>query len=123
MKKYILSIILFVAVYASTFAQKGKQKNPEERAKAATEMMAKDLSLTPEQKTKIYAAALERATSIDALRTAAGEGSQPDASQMKAIGQKFTSVVQETLTDEQKELQKAKAEEMKAKKAANNGGN
>jgi hypothetical protein len=118
MKKHILTFILFVAIATTGFAQKASQKSPEERAKAATETMVKDLTLTPEQKTIIYEASLDRAKSIEALRTAAGEGNKPDADQMKAISQKYSAVLKATLTDEQKAVQKAKAEEMKAKKAA-----
>lgn len=42
-KKYILSIALFVAVAATAL---GQQKSPEERATKSTEMMEKNLSLT-----------------------------------------------------------------------------
>ncbi|MDA9554597.1 hypothetical protein N9R54_00045 [Pelobium sp.] len=119
MKKYILSIVLFVAVAASSFAQKGQQKSPEETAKQATENLTKELALTPEQKEKVYAAALERANAIEAARTEAGEGNKPDPEKMKAIGKKYNETVKAVLTDEQKEKQKASAEAMKAKKQQN----
>ena len=112
MKKYILTIGLFVAIAANTFAQKGQTKTPEEKAKKSTEMMEKNLSLTADQKTKIYDAALERLKAVDALKAAAGEGNEPDQEQMKAIGKKYSKVLKETLTDEQK----AKMEELKANK-------
>ena len=117
MKKYILTIGLFVAIVANTFAQKGQQKTPEERAQKSTEMMEKNLSLTADQKTKIYAAALERYTATDALRLAAGEGTPPDQEQMKAISKKYSKVVKETLTAEQN----AKMEEMKANRPKPDG--
>ena len=117
MKKYILTIGLFVAMAANTFAQKGQQRSPEERAQKSTEMMEKNLSLTADQKTKIYAASLERGKAMEALRTAAGEGNQPDQEQMKAISQKYNKVLKETLTDEQK----AKMEEMKANRPKPDG--
>jgi hypothetical protein len=110
MKKYILTIGLFVAIATNSFAQKGQQKSSEERAQKSTEMMEKNLSLTADQKTKIYAAALERAKAMEALRTEAGEGNQPDKEKMKAISMKYNKVLKETLNDEQK----AKMEEMKA---------
>jgi periplasmic protein CpxP/Spy len=110
MKKYILTIGLFVAIATNSFAQKGQQKSSEERAQKSTEMMEKNLSLTADQKTKIYAAALERAKAMEVLRTEAGEGNQPDKEKMKAISMKYNKVLKETLNDEQK----AKMEEMKA---------
>jgi protein CpxP len=111
MKKLILSIAFFVAVTGATFAQK---KTAEERATKSTEMMEKNLSLTADQKTTIYNATVEKTKAIDALREAAGEGNKPDADQMKAVNQKFSKVLKETLTDEQK----AKMAEMKAANAA-----
>jgi Spy/CpxP family protein refolding chaperone len=117
MKKYILTIGLFVAIVANTFAQKGQQKTPEERAQKSTEMMEKNLSLTADQKTKIYAASLERMKAMEVLRTAAGEGNKPDQEQMKAISQKFNKVVKETLTAEQN----AKMEEERANRPRPNG--
>lgn len=115
MKKYILSIALFVAVAATAF---GQQKSPEVRATKSTEMMEKNLSLTPDQKTKIYDATLERIKAVDALREAAGEGNKPDPEQMKAVNKKFNDVLQATLTDDQK----AKWKELRAQRANGNGG-
>ncbi|MBK0383492.1 hypothetical protein I5M32_11040 [Pedobacter sp. SD-b] len=112
MKKLILSIAFFVAIAGTTFAQK---KTAEERATRSTEMMEKNLSLSADQKTKIYDAALEKNKAMDALREAAGEGNKPDADKMKEINKKFADVVKATLTDDQK----AKMAEMKA----NGGGN
>ncbi|MBD3748872.1 MAG: DUF4890 domain-containing protein [Sphingobacteriales bacterium] len=109
MKKYILSITLFIAVAATAF---GQQKSPEERATKSTEMMAKNLSLTPNQKTKIHDATLERMKAMEALRAAAGKGNKPDPAQMKAINKKFNDVLQTTLTDEQK----AKWKELRAQR-------
>jgi len=122
MKKYVLTIALFVAFIATGFAQK---MSAEDRAKKATDMMEKNLSLTEAQKTTIYAATLERVKATEALREAAGEGNKPDQEQMKAVNQKFAKVLKETLTDEQK----AKMEEMKGQrdgngpKKQNGGGN
>lgn len=107
MKKYILSIALFVAVSTAGFAQK---KTAEERATKPTEMMEKNLSLNADQKTAIYNATVEKIKAVDALKDAAGEGNKPDADAMKAINKKFSDVVKATLTDEQK----AKQKELKA---------
>jgi Spy/CpxP family protein refolding chaperone len=116
MKKYILSIALLLAAATATFAQ--QVASPEERAKWLTENATKGITLTPEQKAKIYDIGLERANAVDALRVEAGEGKKPDPDKMKAIIQKFDTGVKALLSDEQKATLKAKAEEAKAKKAA-----
>lgn len=119
MKKYVLSIALLIASATATFAQ--QVASAEERAKWLVENSTKGVTLTPEQKAKIYAIGLERAKAVDALRVEAGEGNKPDAAKMKVIVQKFDAGVSSILSDEQKATLKAKAEEAKAKKAA--GGN
>lgn len=116
MKKYILSIALFVAVSAAGFAQK---KTAEQRATKSTEVMEKNLSLSAEQKATIYNAMVEKNKAVDALKEAAGEGNKPEAEEMKAISKKYNEVVKATLTDEQK----AKAKELKAQAAAAKEGN
>lgn len=111
MKKYFLSIAIFVALSTAGFAQ---SKTAEQRAIKPTEMMEKNLSLSAEQKTAIYNATVEKIKAVDALKEAAGEGNKPDADQMKAINKKYNDVVKATLTDEQK----AKAKELKEQAAA-----
>ncbi|TKB97842.1 DUF4890 domain-containing protein [Pedobacter cryophilus] len=121
MKKYFLTFILFVSMVTIGLAQQApgqgqrQQGTPEERAKRSVEMMEKNLSINADQKTKIYAASLERGKSMEALRKAAGEGNRPDAAQMKALNDKFEKVVAETLTAEQK----TKYEEMRSQRGNN----
>jgi hypothetical protein len=111
MRKLILSIVLFVALAGTTFAQK---KTVEERATAATEKMEKDLALTADQKTKVYTANLDKLKAQEGMRAALAEGEKPTPEQIRPINQKYAKVLKETLTDEQK----AKMEEMKAANAA-----
>ena len=119
MKKHFLTFILFVSMVTIGLAQQApgqrQQGTPEERAKRSVDMMEKNLSINADQKTKIYAASLERGKSIEALRKAAGEGNRPDATQMKALNDKFEKVVAETLTTEQQ----TKYEEMRAQRSNN----
>ena len=98
MRKLILSIVLFVALAGTTFAQK---KTVEERAMAATEKMEKDLALTADQKTKIYTANLDKLKAQDLMRASLAEGEKMTPEQMKPINQKFSKVLKETLTAEQ----------------------
>ena len=119
MKKHFLTFILFVSMVTIGLAQQApgqrQQGTPEERAKRSVDMMEKNLSINADQKTKIYAASLERGKSIEALRKAAGEGNRPDATQMKALNDKFEKVVAETLTTEQQ----TKYEEMRPQRSNN----
>ena len=62
MKKLILSAIVFISMGTVTMAQstdRKVQKTPEERAQHATDVLDKKLSLTADQKSKIYALNLE----------------------------------------------------------------
>lgn len=62
MRKLILSAILFISMGTIAMAQtdgKKDQKTPEERAQRATDVMAKKLALTADQKAKVYAINLE----------------------------------------------------------------
>lgn len=115
MKKYILSIALFVALSTAGFAQK---KTAEERATKPTETLATNLSLSAEQKTVIFNATVEKIKAVDALKLAAGEGNKPDAEAMKAINKKYNDVLKATLTDDQKAKQKELKAQQEAAKAA-----
>jgi protein CpxP len=62
MKKLILSAILFISMGTVAMAQTNDrkvQKTPEERAQRATAVLDKKLSLTADQKSKVYALNLE----------------------------------------------------------------
>ena len=118
MKKHILTLTLFVAFTAASFAQQEKQTTPEERATRTTAMMEKNLSLTADQKTKIYDITLERIKATTALKSATGEGDKPDVDKMKAINEKYNASIKGILTAEQQ----AKMEEMRSKRSGGNGG-
>jgi uncharacterized membrane protein len=113
MKKLILSILLFVALAGTTFAQK---KTVEERAKMATEKMEKDVALNADQKAKIYEANLVKIKATDDLRASLANGEKPTPEQMKPINQAYGNVVKETLTAEQKaKMAEIRAAEQKKK--------
>lgn len=113
MKKYLLTLALFIAFIGTSLAQK---ISAEDKAKKVTEKMEKDLALNADQKIKVFDASLEKIKAQDVLKAAAGEGVKPDQEQMKAINQKFNKVLKETLNDEQK----AKMAEMKAQQGDGN---
>jgi periplasmic protein CpxP/Spy len=71
MKKLMITAALLCGLLSAGYSQEGKQKKtPEERAQYATNTMEKNLSLTADQKSKIYEINLERAKKMDELNSA-----------------------------------------------------
>ena len=78
MKKAILTIAIAVMGLSAAFAQDTTKRmrrpmpkmTAEQRAERVTERMEKQLSLTADQKTKIYALELDNAKKMDAWRSA-----------------------------------------------------
>jgi len=75
MKKILSGAILFIGLGTMAFAQQADGKkthnySPEKRAEKITAVMAKKLSLSDEQKTKVYAINLENVKKRDADRSA-----------------------------------------------------
>ncbi|HEY0976498.1 MAG TPA: hypothetical protein VGE21_03425, partial [Flavobacteriales bacterium] len=87
MKKTMFSLVLAVVLSATAQAQTSKSNTPADRAKVQTERMAKELDLTPEQRTKVEAINLRFAEKASALReerkTSPGEH-QGEGKEMKA---------------------------------------
>ncbi len=104
--------MLFIGMGTMAFAQqqdstKRTRKTPEERAQHFTDALAKQLSLTEDQKTKIYAINLEGMNKAKGSRT---KGQRPDRAAMKASmderDQKINSILNK---DQRKTYQKLKA--------------
>ena len=119
MKKIILSIALVTGLSLVSQAQNsatpagkdkgGAMKNatPEEKAKHHADKMAKELGLTPDQKTKWEAAALERMKANAPLHEKMKGSTTPEErktlhTQAKANMDKFDATVGGFLTPEQK---------------------
>ena len=70
MKKLISFNIAILLLSAASFAQPGgsNKKTPQERAELRTQKMTKDLSLTPEQATKVKALFLKQNQEMDSIR-------------------------------------------------------
>ena len=125
MKKIItLSIMLVFSIIA--FAQKDSTKakrTPEERAQQMTQAMGKRLSLSEEQRAKIYAIQLEHLKKIEDVKEKKVNG---EKGSMRSVMDDLNAKITEVLTEEQKkqlEEQKkerlAKMEERKAKAPEN----
>lgn len=114
MRKLIFTAILFISMGTMAFAQqdstKKARKTPEERAQHFTDALDKKLSLTAEQKTKIYA------INLDGIKKAKGshvKGEKPDRAAMKASMDERDSRISSVLNDGQRKTY----DEIKAKRA------
>jgi periplasmic protein CpxP/Spy len=111
MKKFILTVSVCLMLSTISFAQKDstnkQHRTPEQRAQQMTQGYTKRLSLTEDQKSKIYNIYLEHLKKMEAV---------------KATMEEIDTQINSILTDEQKkqweEIKKqrqAKMEERKAK--------
>jgi protein CpxP len=131
MKKVFL-IITTVAALNSVYAQGPKDKfnkqvseyknqTPEQRAQLQADKLEKVLSLSTDQKQKVYEAALKKNNSIKAAKEKHKNDADKKAGlgpEIKAANQTFVEDVNAVLTPEQKTKWKAHVEEMKQKHKA-----
>ncbi|MHA4896172.1 hypothetical protein ACXZ1K_15580 [Pedobacter sp. PWIIR3] len=118
MRKLILTATLFIAMGTMAFAQttqdKKQHKTPEERAQIATDKMDKKLSLSADQKSKIYAINLD---GMKKLKDAHVKGEKRDPAKMKAAMDERDNKINNILNDKQritfKELKEKRKEGMK----------
>jgi protein CpxP len=102
MKKLILSAILLISMGTMTMAQtdhRKVKKTPEERAQHATDMLDKKLSLTADQKSKVYALTLEDMKKPKANHV---KGEKRDTTAMKAAMDARDSKINNILNDKQR---------------------
>lgn len=115
MKKILFTALLFISMGTLAFAQndgpKKSKKTPEEKAQHAADHLAKKLSLTADQKTKIYAIDLESFKAAKATRV---KGQKHDKSILSAEMAKRDQKINEILNDGQRKIYA----ELKAKKEA-----
>jgi protein CpxP len=103
MKKFILSAILFISMGTMAMAQttdnKKVQKTPEERAQRATDMLDKKLSLTADQKSKIYALNLDDMKKVKPKHV---KGEKRDMTAMKAAMDERDTKINSILDEKQR---------------------
>ena len=112
--KFLLLLIVFINTVMLSHAQERTPKSPEERAKAVTKKLDKNLSLSEEQKEKVYQINLETAKQNDDLRNQVKikELTRADFfTERKVLEKDRDAKIEALLTEEQK----PKYEEMKAK--------
>jgi periplasmic protein CpxP/Spy len=115
MKNLTFAMLLVLMTGITAFAQDMRTKerhSPEERAQKQTEMMAKQLELSEDQKAKILAINLEGAKKREAEMAAKKAEMDARREEMKAMREEMKSqdeAIKEVLTEEQR----AKWEELK----------
>ncbi|TCD00693.1 hypothetical protein EZ449_20230 [Pedobacter frigidisoli] len=124
MKKAILTIAIAVMGFTAAFAQDSTRKmrkpmqpkmTAEQRAEKVTARMEKQLSLTADQKTKIYAIELDNAKKMDAWRSADKGDMKGKMKERKAAIDEQKAKIDGILTAEQKTKMDAFRAEAKEK--------
>jgi protein CpxP len=112
MKKTIYTIALFAVSFAlapqlqaqaPAQEEQGQkqQRTPEQRATGVSNRLAKDLTLTDDQKKKVYDAALTRAQKMDDARSQAGSDRSQMRTLMKPANDAFEASLKTILTPDQ----------------------
>ena len=114
----MIAAILFISMSTMAFAQEdgGKKahKTPEEKAQKLTNALEKKLSLTADQKSKIYVISLDGIKQMQKNRV---KGQKPDRTVMRAELEKRDSQIIALLNDTQrKAYQEWKTEKLKSMK-------
>ncbi|MDQ1138868.1 MAG: hypothetical protein ABWZ79_02665 [Pedobacter agri] len=123
MKKAILTIAIAVMGLTAAFAQDSTKRvrkpmpkmTAEQRAEKATARLEKELSLTADQKTKIYAIELENAKKVDAFRSADQADRKEKMKEGRATMQAQKAKIDAVLTAEQKTKMEAVRAEAREK--------
>lgn len=110
---------MIVAVLASMTlaaqAQEKDKKTPQERAKARTEHMTKELALSPEQQAKVEAINLKYADQVEAVRSEREAERTAKREAAKAMHDAHDAEMKAVLTADQYTKWVAKKQEAKAK--------
>ena len=123
MKKAILTIAIAVMGFTAAFAQdttkRARRQMPkmtaEQRAEKATARLEKELSLTADQKTKIYAVELENAKKVETWRSADQGDMKGKMKERKEAMQAQKAKIDGILTAEQKTKMEAMRSEAREK--------
>lgn len=119
MKKLFLTLAIAVmgltASHAQTAAHKEKA-TPAEKAEKSTEKLQKELSLSADQKTKVYAIELDKFQKAETLHKSIHEAKADHKEKQKAIKKETEAKLDHILNPEQKKKLDVIQAEKKAKK-------
>ncbi|MFC6102890.1 hypothetical protein [Olivibacter domesticus] len=124
MKKMMIAAILVISMTTMAFAQqsdsKRMHKTPEERAKKTTDILATKLSLSEEQKSKMYAVNLESIKEIEAHRQQRREKERKVRKEaMQKKEEQITSILDDTQRSTYQDLKKERMRNGKSHKRMN----
>ena len=116
MKKLSIVFLSLMLMSAVTFAQKS---SPEEKAQIETDLMKKELSLSPIQEEAVMEINLEAAKSTQLLRSGGNKDTVREG--MKEVREKKLKQLQEILSDEQYEKYQTLMQDRKSSGGKNKG--
>ncbi|SEA43612.1 hypothetical protein [Pedobacter hartonius] len=121
MKKLFLTLAIaligFTAAHAQTATHKEKT-TPAQKAEKSTAKLQKELSLTADQKQKVYAIELDKFQKAESLHTSGHQAKQAQKDQHKAIKMETEAKLDKVLNAAQKKKLTALQTEKKAQKRA-----
>lgn len=118
MKKVLLAMMLVVAGFTSSFAQRGGDRlTPEQRAENQTKFMTEKLELTEKQQKQVYTLNMSRMQKMQDLRK------NEDREGMKAAHESYQKELSAILTPAQQEKYKTLREDMRKRGNVQRGRN
>ena len=119
MKKIVLTLVMVAAGIAGTYAQNVKAKfTPEQKAEKSTAKLQQELSLTADQKQKIYAIELDKFKKTDEWHKKSSEVRKSQREQYTALKSETDAKLGQVLNADQKK----KLEDTQAARKGKKGG-
>ena len=119
MKKLFLTLAIAVMGFTASYAQTAahhEKATPAQKAEKSTAKLQKELSLTADQKNKVYAIELDKFQKAAALHKSGHEAKSAMKDKQKAIKKDTEAKLDKVLNAEQKKKLDALQAEKKAKK-------
>lgn len=118
MKKILLTLAIAVAGFTATYAQDAvkAKMTPEQKAEKSTAKLQKELSLTTDQKQKIYAIELDKAKKSEAWHAKSKDARKEMKTQHDALKKETDAKLDKVLNAEQKKKLDVIQSEKKDKK-------
>jgi len=115
MKKLLIVGALLFSVFTTVLAQERQMPSPEERAKRQSETLARRLSLTEDQKSKVHELFLHQAKTTDSLRTASNGDFQGMRAKVQPVQDATDKKIVALLNEDQKKEFQAYQDERKSR--------
>lgn len=123
MKKILLTLAISALAFTGSYAQTKAPKEaetPDQKAEKSTSKLQKSLSLTADQKTKIYAIELEKFKKSEAWHKESKAEKKANKAQHEVLKKQTQAKLNQVLTPvQQKKLEAIKAEKKNKKKGHN----